>query len=78
MEHLLNVEGVSSQHDVKGLRHLYDVTESNVSSLRSLGVSAESYGSLPSAALMSKLPCKLRLTSRRSLAIRTAGTLQIF
>ena len=65
MEQLLNVEGVSSQHDVKGLRHLYDVIESNVRSLRSLGVSAESYGSLLSAALMSKLPSELRLTGSR-------------
>ena len=65
MEQLLNVEGVSSQHDVKGLRHLYDVIESNVRSLKSLGVSAESYGSLLSAALMSKLPSELRLTASR-------------
>ena len=65
MEQLLNVEGVSSQYDVKGLRHLYDVIESNVRSLRSLGVSAESYGSLLSAALMSKLPSELRLTASR-------------
>ena len=65
MEQLLNVEGVSSQHDVKGLRHLYDVIESNVRSFKSLGVSAESYGSLLSAALMSKLPSELRLTASR-------------
>ena len=42
MEQLLAIEGVISQHDTKGLRYLYDVVESNVRSLKSLGVSAES------------------------------------
>ena len=35
MEQLLNTDGVTSQHDVKGLRSLYDVIESNVHSLNS-------------------------------------------
>ena len=65
MEQLLNAVGVSSQHDVKGLRHLYNVIESNVHSLRSLGMSTESYGSLLSAASMSKLLSNLRLTASR-------------
>ena len=43
MEQLLSIEGVTSQHDVKGLRKLYDIIESNVRSLKSLNVSAESY-----------------------------------
>lgn len=70
MEQLLNIEGVTSQHDVKGLRHLYDVIESNVRSLKSLGVSAESYGSLLTAVLMSKLPSELRLIASRRFADR--------
>ena len=65
MEQLLSVEGVTSQRDVKGLRHLYDVIESNVRSLRSLGVSADSYGSLLSSVLMNKLPPELRLIVTR-------------
>ena len=65
MEQLLNVDGVSSQHDVKGLRHLYDVIESNVRSLKSLDVKAESYSSLLSSVLMNKLPSELRLTASR-------------
>lgn len=65
MEHLLNIDGVSSQHDVKGLRHLYDAIESNVRSLQSLDVRAESYGPLLSSVLMNKLPLELRLIASR-------------
>ena len=65
MEQLLSVEGVTSQHDVKGLRHLYYVIESNVRSLRSLDVSADSYGSLLSSVLMNKLPPELRSIATR-------------
>ena len=65
MEQLLNVDSVTSPYDVKGLRHLYDVIESNVRSLTSLGVKAESYGSLLSSVLMTKLPSELRLMASR-------------
>ena len=65
MEQLLSLSGVSSQHDVKGLRHLFDVIESNVRSLQSLDVRAESYGSLLSSVLMNKLPVELRLIASR-------------
>ena len=65
MEQLLNVDSVTSPYDVKGLRHLYDVIESNVRSLKSLGVKAESYGSLLSSVLMTKLPSELRLMASR-------------
>ena len=53
MEQLLNSDGVTSQHDVKGaLKHLYDVIKTNVRTLDSLGVKAKSYGSLHSSVLM--------------------------
>ena len=65
MEQFLNVDGVSSQHDMKDLRQLYDVIESNVRSLKSLGVKAESCGSLLSSVLMTKLPSELRLIVSR-------------
>ena len=65
MEQLLNVESITSPHDVKGLRQLYDVIESNVRSLKSLGVKADSYGSLLSSVLMNKLPAELRLIVSR-------------
>ena len=61
MEQLLSIDAVASQHDVKGLRHLYDIIEANVRSLDSLGVKAESYGSLLSSVLMNKLPSELQL-----------------
>ena len=47
MEKLLNVDSVSSQYNMKGLRRFYDVIKSNVGSLKSLGVKAESYSSIP-------------------------------
>ena len=50
---------------MKGLRHLYDVIESNVHSLRSLDVSADSYGSLLSSVLINTLPPELRLIATR-------------
>ena len=55
MEQLLNIDSVTSQHVVKGLRHLYDVIESNVRSHKSLGVKAKSYSSLLFSVLMIKL-----------------------
>lgn len=65
MDQLLNTDGVTSPHDVKGLRQLYDTIESNVRSLNSLGVKAESYGSLLSSVVMNKLPSELRLIVSR-------------
>ena len=58
---LLNAEPVTSQHNLSGLRHLYDLIESHIRSLKSLGVTSESYGSLLSSVLLNKLPTKLRL-----------------
>ncbi len=64
MDQLLHVRAVSSQHDVAGLRRMYDVIEVNVRSLNSLGVSPDSYGDL-SSVVMSKLPPELRLIASR-------------
>ena len=66
MDILLNVETVMSSNNLKGLRHLYDTVEAHVRGLKSLGVSAESYGSLLSSVLMNKLPQELRLILSRS------------
>ena len=46
MDILMNVEQITSHSNVKGLRQLYDVVESNVRSLDALGVAADSYGCL--------------------------------
>ena len=61
MDLLLNVDAVTSDQNLKGLRHLYDHIESNVRSLKSLGVTSENYGSLLASILMNKLPQELKL-----------------
>ena len=68
MELLLHLEAVTSVHNLKGLRQLYDVVESNVRSLKALGVSASSYGRLLSPILMSRLPSDLHLIVSRELS----------
>ena len=65
MDTLLHIEAVTSQYNLKGLRRMYDLMESQIRGLRSLGVSSESYGSLLSSVLLSKLPQELRLIVAR-------------
>ncbi len=65
MDALLKIEGVVSQHNVKGLRHLYDQVESHVQGLKSLGMSPESYGSLLASVFVSKLPQEIQLIITR-------------
>ena len=67
MDILLNVEAVSSQHTIKGLRHLYDLVESQVRGLESLGVELTSYGILLLSVLLQKLPPDLRLILSREI-----------
>ena len=62
---MVSIDSISSQHDVKGLRRLCDVIDTNVRSLTSLDVKAESYGSLLSSVLLNKLPSELRLMASR-------------
>ena len=59
MDLLLNLKAVSSQHNLRGLRQLFDVVESNVRGLRAFGIPASSYGGLLSSILVSKLPIEL-------------------
>ena len=61
MEVLLRLEPLSSPHNVKGLRHLFDKVEAQMRSLRALGVDASSYGTLLSSILLSKIPQELCL-----------------
>ena len=62
MDILPNVEPVTSNYNVRGLRQLYDTVESHVRGLQSLGVSSDSYGSL-----LSLLPQELKLIICREL-----------
>jgi len=65
MDLLLNIEAVTSQHHLKGLRHLVDTVEIHVRGLKALDVTSESYGSLLMSVLLSKLPQELRLLLSR-------------
>ena len=65
MDALLNLEAVTSHSNFKSLRYLRDQIESHIRSLKSLGIPSESYGSLLSSVLMSKLPQELRLIVSR-------------
>ena len=68
MDMLLNIEAVTSQHNVIGLRRMYDRVESHIRGLRALGVSSDSYGSLLSSVLLKKLPHELRLLISRKVS----------
>ena len=68
MEVLLNADAVMSEHNLKGLRHLYDVVEAQVRGLKSLGVPADAYGSLLTSVLLNKLPRELWLVVSRQMS----------
>ena len=65
MEILLKFDSVTSHHNTRSLGKLLDTVESNVRSLKSLGVPRESYGGLLSSILMIKLPQEFRLVITR-------------
>ena len=67
MDILMNTDAVTSPYNVKALRHLHDVVESNIRSLRAQRVTAETYGSLLASVLMNKLPSDLRLIIGRKI-----------
>ena len=67
MDILMSTEAVTSPNNVKALRHFHDVVESNIRSLKALGVAAETYGSLLASVLMNKLPGDLRLIIGRKI-----------
>ena len=64
MDILLKTEAVSLHHN---LRHLYDIVESQVRGLKSLGVESSSYGSILFLVLLQKLPPELRLILSREI-----------
>ena len=65
MNKLLNLDPVSRLSDVKGLRNLFDLTESQVRSLQALGLEAKNYGPLFIPVLLQKLPAELKLMISR-------------
>ena len=67
MDALIHADAVSSKQNVKEVRRLYDVVESNIRSLASLGVDSGSYGGLLASVLISKIPAELQLIVTRKL-----------
>ena len=65
MDILINLEAVSSSSNIKGLRRLYDIVESNVCSLKSLGVNASTYGTLLASVLFNKILQEIQLIISR-------------
>lgn len=59
MDTLLNLPAISSHHDLKGLRYLYDSVEAQVHG--ALGITANTYGGLQTSILMKKLPSQIQL-----------------
>ena len=68
MDVLMNLEPVHSDHHLRDLRKLYDGTESHIRSLKSLGIEADTYGTLLSPVLLTKLPPDLRLIVSRKVS----------
>ena len=68
MDTLLNLNTITSHHDHKGLRRLYDTVESHVRGLCSLKVPVDSYGSLLAPLLLNCLPSEIRIIVTRELS----------
>lgn len=54
MESLLSINAISSDHQLRYLRRLYDQSEANIRSLKALGVEPETYGAMLSSVLLTK------------------------
>jgi len=67
MEILLNLDTVTSHLNMRSLQKLHDTIESNVRSLKSLGVPHETYGGLLSSILMIKLSQDFHLVITREM-----------
>ena len=65
MDLLINLDAVNSSQNLKGLCRLYDTIESNVRSLKSLGVASDTYGTLLASALFNKIPQEIQLIVSR-------------
>ena len=57
---LLKLPIVSSVHETKKLRDLYDEIEMNIRSLKALGIESRSFGNLLVPVVMEKIPSELR------------------
>ena len=64
---IMEIPKINSNEDLHGIRLLYDNLESTTRSLKSIGVDSDSYSTVLSPIIMSKLPQELRLLISRSL-----------
>ena len=67
MDSLMKIPMVGDMDDARGLRQVYDRVESNLRSLKSLGVGSESYGCLLVPVILSRLPEEMRLIISRQI-----------
>ena len=66
MDALLNLDAVEKSGSVERLRNLFDKVETQVRSLRALGVESTTYGTLLSSVILNKLPAEVRLIIHRA------------
>ena len=67
MEALLNIPAISSEKDVKGLRRIFDNIETNIRSLKALGIDSSQYGALLIPVVKRKIPEEIRLSLSKTL-----------
>ena len=67
-DELLNTAGISSHHDIKGLRKLYNTEEAHIRGLWALGISVSGNGPMLSSVLVNKLPPEIRLIISHEIA----------
>ena len=77
MEALLKLSMVSSVHETKKLRDLYDKIEINIRSLKTLGIDSESFGNLLVPVVMEKIPSELRLIISRKFGSKETWDLDL-
>ena len=75
MDTLMNLEGVSSGHNLKAIRELHNHVDSHVRSLQSLEVPSSSFGAMLASVIMNKQPHELHLAVSKEITDgdRTSG-----
>ena len=66
MESFLNLSAVSGEQDLRSLHQLYNDVKANIRSLKALGVEQESYETMLTSVLLTKLPPEVRLIVTRN------------
>ena len=77
MENLVKMQPVTSMHDAKGIRTLYDKLEANLRVLDTLGISSSTYGDILIPVLIKKTPDELRLIITRQFDSETWNLVKI-